>query len=297
MKIQCPNCGQRYELTGEYGGQEIECPQCHQMFTVEATQRATAEPINDTLKSQPSNPNLFFCPDCGKQYSRRAAACPHCGAPNHTSTNEEAQKSEIVFVLLALLLGGIGIHNFYANEKLLGTIKIIITLIGLRLVSSPFDHGVYLGMIFIFVNMIWCIVDIVRNRKHLAHRLPQSGLFNFGVLAVLIITLLTVCFYHVTSSTGLGYYESCLDEYYSYRIESLGATGSKLEELLKESDKWLDRATKAREPLESNPPIFSVRRKIYQIYEIKSESFDRAFKTWIEFIKQRLEQLDSIDGR
>ena len=30
---------------------------------------------------RPSGPNLVPCPDCGRQVSRLAAACPHCGRP------------------------------------------------------------------------------------------------------------------------------------------------------------------------------------------------------------------------
>ena len=28
-----------------------------------------------------SNPNLTLCPDCGRQISKRASSCPHCGGP------------------------------------------------------------------------------------------------------------------------------------------------------------------------------------------------------------------------
>jgi hypothetical protein len=29
----------------------------------------------------PANPNLFPCPDCGRQVSRLAKSCPNCGRP------------------------------------------------------------------------------------------------------------------------------------------------------------------------------------------------------------------------
>ncbi len=31
--------------------------------------------------STPANPNLFPCPDCGRQVSRMATSCPNCGRP------------------------------------------------------------------------------------------------------------------------------------------------------------------------------------------------------------------------
>jgi len=33
-------------------------------------------------QNQPVSDRLHSCPDCGAQISRRAAACPHCGAPS-----------------------------------------------------------------------------------------------------------------------------------------------------------------------------------------------------------------------
>ncbi len=32
-------------------------------------------------KGGPANPNLFPCPDCGRQVSRLAKSCPNCGRP------------------------------------------------------------------------------------------------------------------------------------------------------------------------------------------------------------------------
>lgn len=31
--------------------------------------------------SAAANPNLFRCPDCSREVSKRAPACPHCGVP------------------------------------------------------------------------------------------------------------------------------------------------------------------------------------------------------------------------
>ena len=31
---------------------------------------------------------LIVCPECGKEFSDRAAACPHCGCPNDTQVGE-----------------------------------------------------------------------------------------------------------------------------------------------------------------------------------------------------------------
>ena len=38
-------------------------------------------------------PNLTACPDCGEKVSKRAAACPHCGAP----TDRDFDKRHVIF--------------------------------------------------------------------------------------------------------------------------------------------------------------------------------------------------------
>ena len=50
---------------------------------------------------------LVYCRECGKQISDEAAACPFCGKP---AAN---RKDKTVAALLAILLGGFGIHKFY----------------------------------------------------------------------------------------------------------------------------------------------------------------------------------------
>lgn len=89
---------------------------------------------------------LLNCPDCGKQVSTEAIACPGCGRPVKpqagwagpptpltTSSPErpivvETIKSRGVFIILGLLLGCLGIHNFYAGYNGKGAAQLIITL-------------------------------------------------------------------------------------------------------------------------------------------------------------------------
>jgi len=39
--------------------------------------------------------NLKLCPDCEKPISRRAAFCPHCGAPDVNTADEKRKVSEV----------------------------------------------------------------------------------------------------------------------------------------------------------------------------------------------------------
>ncbi len=63
---------------------------------------------------------LETCPDCGNQVSDSAAACPKCGRPMRapaprTRVVREA-KSKAVAGILAIFLGGLGLHRFYLGS-------------------------------------------------------------------------------------------------------------------------------------------------------------------------------------
>ena len=40
-------------------------------------------------------------------------------------------KSRMVFILLAVFLGSLGVHNFYAGRNTNGVIQLVITLVGM----------------------------------------------------------------------------------------------------------------------------------------------------------------------
>lgn len=62
MRIRCPQCGGGNDFEPGFSGSEIKCRSCGSSF--EAASSALAP-----------------CPDCASLISRRAAACPYCGAP------------------------------------------------------------------------------------------------------------------------------------------------------------------------------------------------------------------------
>ncbi|MBX9704718.1 MAG: NINE protein, partial [Gammaproteobacteria bacterium] len=56
-----------------------------------------------------TNTNMTHCKGCGKEMHNTAVSCPGCGA----TTN---QRNRIVAALLAIFLGGFGIHKFYLGK-------------------------------------------------------------------------------------------------------------------------------------------------------------------------------------
>lgn len=58
---------------------------------------------------------MVFCRGCGKNLHSTAPACPHCGALQHVR-HAAKPKSRVTAGVLALLLGGIGVHRFYLGQ-------------------------------------------------------------------------------------------------------------------------------------------------------------------------------------
>ena len=71
------------------------------------------------MEHQPTeSQTMMFCHGCAKPLHVSAVACPSCGAPQRKraeSTVSESEKSKVTAGVLALLLGGLGIHKFYTG--------------------------------------------------------------------------------------------------------------------------------------------------------------------------------------
>ena len=58
--------------------------------------------------------NMVSCHGCKKEMHNTAKACPNCGA--ETSVKQHENKNRIVAALLAIFLGGFGVHKFYLGK-------------------------------------------------------------------------------------------------------------------------------------------------------------------------------------
>lgn len=79
---------------------------------------------------------MSACHGCEKPLHISALVCPHCGAPRNPSgqsnhegtagTNHGTEKSKVTAGVLALLLGGIGVHKFYTGAWGWGIVYIVL---------------------------------------------------------------------------------------------------------------------------------------------------------------------------
>lgn len=68
-----------------------------------------------------------FSPNCGTKMLQNLKYCPQCGASNPGARNRYP-KDRLTAGLLALFLGGLGIHYFYLEKTTAGLLSILLSL-------------------------------------------------------------------------------------------------------------------------------------------------------------------------
>jgi len=85
-----------------------------------------------------------YCSNCGVQIDAKAEICPKCGVrqPN-TGTGE---KNRIVAALLAIFIGGFGIHKFYLGSNGWGLVYLLLCWTLIPAIVAFVEGIIYLTM-------------------------------------------------------------------------------------------------------------------------------------------------------
>ena len=72
-----------------------------------------------------------FCPSCGTKVPENVKFCPNCGGQIYpvSEAAKAGKKDKLVAGLLAIVLGGLGIHYFYLGKTTAGVLTIVISLV------------------------------------------------------------------------------------------------------------------------------------------------------------------------
>ncbi|MBQ6680691.1 MAG: TM2 domain-containing protein [Prevotella sp.] len=89
---------------------------------------------------------LIPCSECGNLVSENATSCPKCGQPIHRAATPQpnrfadqtskpaapvSSKDKTTAGILALLIGGLGIHYFYLGKSVAGIVFLLLCCTGI----------------------------------------------------------------------------------------------------------------------------------------------------------------------
>lgn len=143
----CFACGRLIHVTAR------DCPHCGAAQAAAIGPRAGAEPVTGgdlvPLAERAILVDQVFCRGCGKSIHKTAPMCPHCGAPQTAVMARgmaPGQKSKTTAGILAIFLGGLGIHKFYLDEAGLGILYLLFCWTFIPALVGLVEGVVYLSM-------------------------------------------------------------------------------------------------------------------------------------------------------
>jgi len=109
------------------------------------------------------------CVYCKNEIPDNAIYCPFCGSRivggnesvtnNSTPTHKHVRKSGIVYLLLALFFGGLGIHRFYVRDIKVGVFYLLGTLFMVTTIVPVFPTTVFIIPVIAAIDGIMYVND------------------------------------------------------------------------------------------------------------------------------------------
>lgn len=133
-----------------------------------------------------------FCFECGGEIHRNAEICVKCGV------RQTASKDRTIAILLALFLGGFGMHKFYLNQNKQGFIYLLFCWTFIPYIFAIVDSIIYMSKSDSeFAD--W-LIPALEEKQHVSeensYELPSSsqrlGFVIMAALAIIIIVIVMV---------------------------------------------------------------------------------------------------------
>ncbi len=174
-RLTCPACARMLEIDDESLGQEIECGACSQVFVAGSPLKRASDSFRGTDRSGPvtvdqpkkkgrkrrrdrdDDDDLEYDYD---DYDPR----PHRRGRRY----REDQKSRVAYIILAVFLGNLGIHNFYAGRTSSGIAQLLITVISIPLMFAC------IGFVTFWIPYVWSLIEIIVVEED-GNRVPMAS--------------------------------------------------------------------------------------------------------------------------
>ena len=147
FNMQCPYCNTTVSAEEEWIGMACNCPNCNNQITISAPVQI-AQP---QFQQQYQQPQQQFQQQYQQPHPQFQQGPYGQSGMYNNFTPPQQGKSFIVYLLLGLFLGNLGIHDYYAGYNNNGTIKLLLTLLTCGALAV--------------VSGIWALIDICTVRQ------------------------------------------------------------------------------------------------------------------------------------
>ncbi len=159
IHITCPKCARLLEIDTDMVDQEVECGACTEVFVAKSSPKSSSDgkpwesKAGKASKRKSSRRRLDDDDDDddGDYVPRRLRRERRGRYPD--------QKSRLAYILLALFLGNLGIHNFYIGRTGAGLAQLLITAVSIPLMC------IVVGFFTVWIPWIWAIIDIIQIER------------------------------------------------------------------------------------------------------------------------------------
>lgn len=83
-----------------------------------------------------------YCSSCGEVIKKEAEICPECGVRQKPASNGD--KDKVVAGILAIMLGGLGLHKFYLGQTGQGILYLCFFWTGIPAILGLIEGILYL---------------------------------------------------------------------------------------------------------------------------------------------------------
>lgn len=158
LTLKCENCGRQLPFER---GKSVKCPSCRTVNLIRGEGTASDEsntppPPSESENNSTLNQSLVgkYCAVCGNPLVHTAVLYTKCGTPVDGAIAADPNavpKSRGLYILLGLLFGWLGIHNFYAGRNGVGIAQVLILIFTLGM-------GIY-------ILIPWALIEVIAVHK------------------------------------------------------------------------------------------------------------------------------------
>lgn len=157
--VKCLTCGEHLLASDSQVGKIVKCPKCSAELAIPTRESISPSHVQTRARAEHES-NEYEVYQSTRQGQRQSPRRRDFEEGNAYrlggySSSEVSPTSRTIYILLGILIGGLGVHNFVAGRtgEAIGQLAITVVSIPLMCVS--------IGFLTILIPSIWAVVNVI----------------------------------------------------------------------------------------------------------------------------------------